>query len=184
MKISLEKKIFIGYILNVLAVIASALIIINRLSKNNPTQSGLINYGVEFAIFGVLITLLTIVYFIIRSQIRAKDIFQNSLLENKQLLQSIIDNSSSLITVKKVSGEYIFVNKQFSSLFQAVNETIPGKIDADFLPKALLDPFRNADFEVQRGLKEIKTEEILELPEGPRPYLAIRFPLYDSFGKI
>lgn len=184
MKISLEKKIFIGYILNVLAVIASALIIINRLSKNKSTQSGLINYGVEFAIFGVLITLLTIVYFIIRSQIRAKDIFQNSLLENKQLLQSIIDNSSSLITVKKVSGEYIFVNKQFSSLFQAVNETIPGKIDADFLPKALLDPFRNADFEVQRGLKEIKTEEILELPEGPRPYLAIRFPLYDSFGKI
>lgn len=184
MKISFEKKILLGFIVNLLVVIASGWIFISRLDKQrDQTNDSMLNW-IELSLFVLSIVLLTIVYFIIKAQLRAKNISQNLLLENKQLLQSIIDNTSNPIFIKKINGEYLLINKQFGSLFQIPNEEIIGKTDHDFLPKEVADVYRNSDLEVAKALRELKTEETIQQPDGPHTYLAVKFPLYDITGRI
>ena len=184
MKISFEKKILLGFIINLLVVIASGWVFISRLDKQrDQTNDSMLNW-IELSLFVLSIVLLTVVYFIIMAQLRAKNISQNLLLENKQLLQSIIDNTSNPIFIKKINGEYLLINKQFGSLFQIPNEEIIGKTDHDFLPKEVADVYRNSDLEVAKALKELKTEETIQQSDGPHIYLAVKFPLYDSTGRI
>jgi PAS domain S-box-containing protein len=184
MKISFEKKILLGFLVNLLVVIASGWVFIARLDKNrDQTNDSMLNW-IELSLFVLSILLLTIVYFIIKAQLQAKNISQNLLLENKQLLQSIIDNTSNPIFIKKINGEYLLVNKQFGSLFQIPNEEIIGKTDHDFLPKAVADIYRNSDLEVAKVERELKTEETIQQSDGPHTYIAVKFPLYDSAGRI
>ncbi|HEX9151341.1 MAG TPA: PAS domain S-box protein [Flavobacterium sp.] len=184
MKISFEKKILLGFIINLLVVTASGWVFISRLDKHRDQTNDSILYWIELSLFVLSFILLTIVYFIIKAQLRAKNISQNLLLENKQLLQSIIDNTSNPIFIKKINGEYLLVNKQFGSLFQIPNEAIIGKTDHDFLPKEVADVYRNSDLEVAKVLRELKTEETIQQPDGPHTYIAVKFPLYDSTGRI
>lgn len=184
MKVSFEKKIFLGFIVNLLVVIASGLIFISRLNKQtNQYMDPLLNW-VELSLFLLSIILLIIVYFIIRSQLRAKKISGNLLYENRQLLRSIIDNTTNPIFIKKLNGEYLLVNKQFGALFKISNDEILGKTDYDFLPKSTADRYRNSDLEVVKVLRELKIEEIIEQENGPHTYIAVKFPLYDAAGRI
>lgn len=184
MKISFEVKIFLGFIINVLVVIASGWIFISRLDgKRDKTKDSTLDW-IELSLFGLSIILLIIVYFIIRAQLRAKNISQNQLSENKQLLQSIIDNTSNPIFIKEINGQYLLINKQYESLFHISNEEIIGKTDHDFLPKDVADAFRNSDLEVVKVLRELKTEETIEQSDGLHTYIAVKFPLYDSNGRI
>lgn len=184
MKISLEKKIFFGFVINLLVVIASGWVFISRLDKQrDQTMDSKLDH-IELSLFGLSIILLIIVYFIIRAQLRAKNISQNQLSENKQLLQSIIDNTSNPIFIKEINGEYLLINKQYESLFHISNTEIVGKTDHDFLPKEVADAYRNSDLEVVKALKELKTEEIIEQSDGVHTYIAVKFPLYDADGRV
>lgn len=184
MKISLEKKILLGFLINELVVIASGWVFILRHDKqrNQAMDSSLDTIGLF--LFGLSIILLIIVYFIIRAQLHAKNISQNQLSQNKQLLQSIIDNTTNPIFIKELNGEYLLINKQYESLFHLSNQEIIGKTDHDFLPKEVADAYRNSDLEVVKALRELKTEELIEQPDGPHTYIAVKFPLYDSAGRI
>ena len=71
-----------------------------------------------------------------------------------------------------------------SLCFILLNEDIIGKTDFDFLPKNVADGYRYSDFEVARVQKELKSEEIIHQSDGPHTYIAIKFPLYDSAGRI
>ncbi|MBA4276837.1 PAS domain S-box protein [Flavobacterium sp.] len=184
MKISLEKKILLGFIINLLVVVASGWIFITRLDKQRDKTLDAKLDWLEISLFGLSIILLIIVYFIIRAQLRAKNISQNQLSENKQLLQSIIDNTSNPIFIKKINGEYLLINKQYESLFHISNSEIIGKTDHDFLPKEVADAYRNSDLEVVKALRELKTEETIEQPDGSHTYIAVKFPLYDAEGRV
>lgn len=184
MKISFEKKILFGFIINVLVVIASGWVFVLRLNKEKDQLMGSMLDWIELSLFVLSIILLTIVFFIIRSQLRAKNISQRLLSENKQLLQSIIDNTSNPIFIKKINGEYLLVNKQFESLFNISIEEIRGKTDHDFLTKEVADAYRDSDLEVVKALKELKSEETIQQADGPHTYIAVKFPLYDSAGRV
>lgn len=184
MKISFEKKILLGFIINVLVVVAAGWIFVSRLNKQRDLSLDSKLIWIELSLFVLSLILLTIVYFIIRAQLRAKAISQNLLSENKQLLQSIIDNTSNPIFIKKINGEYLLINKQYESLFQITNEEIIGKTDYDFLPKETADTFWNSDLEVVKALRELKTEETIQQADGIHTYIAVKFPLYDSAGRV
>ena len=165
-------------------VFAIAGVFILRINKHrNPELDNSLNW-IEIALIILSIILLTVVYFIIRSQLRAKNRSQDLLLENKQLLQSIIDNTLSPMFIKKINGEYLLINKQFESLHKIKNEEITGKTDHDFLPALIADANRNSDFEVVKALKELKTEETIQQSDGMHTYIAVKFPIYDAAKRI
>jgi PAS domain S-box-containing protein len=184
MKLSFEKKIVLGFIINLIVVIASAWIFIYRISKERDTTIDAQLNWIEISLFFLSIILLIIVYFVIRTQLRAKNDSQKLLHENQQLLQSIIDNTSNPIFIKKLNGEYVLINKQFGNLFKIKNEHIIGKTDQDFLPEEIAATYRDSDLEVIKKLKELKTEETIELKDGLHTFIAVKFPLYDSSGRV
>ncbi|WP_269685227.1 PAS domain S-box protein [Flavobacterium lacustre] len=184
MKITFEKKIFLGFIINLLVVIALAWVFISRINKKRDESfDNTLNFT-AISLFILSAILLIIVYFIFRSQLRAKKISQDLLFENRQLLQSIIDNTTNPIFIKKINGEYLLINKQYESLFQISNEKIIGKTDHDFLPAAIADQYRSSDLEVVKALKELKTEQSIQQADGVHTYIAVKFPLYDLTGRI
>ena len=184
MKISLDKKIIIGFVFNLLVVFASGLLFFYR-HYQQPSRAieAMLNW-VEPILFVLSFVLLIIVFIIIRAQLRAKNLSIDALLENKQLLQSIIDNTSNPIFIKKINGEYLLINKQFETLFKITNQEILGKSDYDFMPKTVADTYANTDFEVLKALRELKSEETIEQSDGTHTYIAVKFPLYDIKGRI
>ena len=184
MKISFEKKILLGYVINLMVVVALAWIFISRIDEDRDPALDKTLDGITITLFILSVILLTIVYFIITAQLRAKNISQNLLLENRQLLQSIIDNTSNPIFIKKLNGEYLLINKQYESLFNISNEKIIGKTDHDFLPANIADTYRSSDLEVVKALRELKTEESIQQSDGMHTYIAVKFPLYDVTGRI
>lgn len=128
--------------------------------------------------------MLTTVFFILKAQLIAKKQSAEELLKNQKLLQSIINNTSNAISVKKINGEYILVNKQYESLFESVEKNLKGKANHDFLPKAAADRYRNADLEAIKAGKQIQVEEVVEQKDGLHTYLSVKFPLYDISNRV
>jgi len=181
---SFGKKIFLGFIINVVVVIAAAWIFLARINPERDTAIDSKLEIIEIALFVLSIVLLIVVYFIIKSQLKAKENAQQLLEQNKQLLQSIIDNTSNPISIKKLNGEYLLINKNFGELFGTTNERIIGKTDYDFLPKEIAEMYRNSDLEVAKKLIELKSEETIMQKDGTHTYIAVKFPLYDETGRI
>lgn len=184
MNLSFEKKILLGFIINIAVIIAATWIFLIQSNQNPTNQLDSNLYTIELFLFILSILLLIVVYFIIRTQFKAKEKAQKLLEENKQLLQSIIDNTSSPISIKKLNGEYLLINKNFGELFGTTNEQIIGKTDYDFLPKEIAEAYRNSDLEVAKKLIEIKSEETITQKDGVHTYIAVKYPLYDASGRI
>ncbi|MBG7631775.1 MAG: PAS domain S-box protein [Bacteroidetes bacterium] len=180
MKSSFKNKITAGYIANIVVVLAIAFIYWKLSLAANTNVWNWIALGLIILSLGMLTT----VYFILIAQLKAKNKSQISLLETQKLLQSIINNTSNPISVKKINGEYILINKQYEALFKLKAEDIKGKTDHDFLPKEIADSYRNSDLEAIKANKEIQIEEIIEQTDGPHTYLAVKFPLFDISNRI
>jgi len=184
MKVSTEKNITLGFIIN-LAIVA-VLLTFNVIRVINSEEKGLfktVNW-IDVSLNVILIAFLILVYYIMRSQNKEKNINQQLLLENKQLLQSLLDNTTSSISVKKISGEYLLTNKRFEELFQISLDELRNKTDYDFLPKDMADALRESDFNVIKAGKELKVEETIKEADGIHTYLSIKFPILDTEGRI
>ena len=179
MKISFEKKIVIGYIINLAVVFALGIIYLQQMPISNNTEW----HWVSLALIILSMAMLTVVFFILKAQFLAKKKFEEELLKNENLLQSIIDNTTNPISIKKLNGEYILVNKQYQLLFQSKEKDLIGKTDHDFLPKEEADTYRSSDLEALKMGKEIQLEETLEQSDGTHTYLSVKFPLFDSSNR-
>ncbi|MGV8945102.1 MAG: PAS domain S-box protein [Lutibacter sp.] len=180
MQISFKNRIIMGYIINLVVVLALAFIYWKHIFHESPHLWD----WISMALFVLSLGMLTVVYFIIQAQLKARNESDMKLLENKKLLQSIIDNTSNTISVKKLNGEYLLINKQYETLFKLKEEDIKGKTDHDFLPKETADRYRSTDLEAVKLEKEIQVEEVLEQSDGPHTYLAVKFPLFDALNRV
>ncbi len=180
MQISFKNRIIMGYIINLTVVLVLGFIYMKHIFHESPHLWDWISMVLIVLSLGML----TVVYFIIRAQLKARNESDIKLLENKKLLQSIIDNTSNTISVKKINGEYLLINKQYETLFKLKEEDIKGKTDHDFLPKETADRYRSTDLEVVKLQREIQVEEILEQSDGPHTYLAVKFPLFDASNRV
>lgn len=180
MKISFEKKIVLGYLINLLVVFVIGFITIRQI----PFSSNKLWQWISLALIVLSVGMLTVVFFILKNQLKAKKKFEDELLKNQKLLQSIIDNTSNAISVKKLNGEYLLVNKQFQSLFESKEADLKGKTNHDFLSKEIADMYRNSDLDALKAGKEIQIEEIIEHSDGPHTYLSVKFPLFDMANRI
>ena len=180
MKISFEKKIVLGYIINLAVVLLLGIII----WKQMPLSNNIFWYWTSLALIIISLGMLTTVFFILKTQLRAKKQAAEELSKNQKLLQSIIDNTTNAISVKKINGEYLLTNKQFQTLFKTKAEDLKGKTNHEFLTKEIADTYRNSDLETLRAGKEIQVEETIEQPDGLHTYLSVKFPIFDNSKRV
>jgi len=110
--------------------------------------------------------------------------YEEELVYNQELLQSVLDNATSLIYIKNLEGKYLLVNKQFKESLNVSDETVLGKTDFDFADPVKAQSFKETDEQVIKTCKPVQVEDIIELPGGKRHILVTKFPLINTQNEI
>lgn len=101
---------------------------------------------------------------------------QEKLRESEERLQSILDNSTAVVFLKDINGQYLLVNKEFEKQFHITREHARWKTDYDLFPKELADNLRANDKKVLETRKPLTIEEIAPHEDGLHTYLSVKFP--------
>lgn len=108
---------------------------------------------------------------------------EEALFNSQQELQAIIDNSTTVIYAKDITGKYFLANQEFFRLFDITPETLYGKTDMEVFPNYIAEVFQANDQQVLQANIPLFFEEAAELPDGLHTYVAIKFLLYDHAGE-
>ncbi len=123
------------------------------------------------------------IFWDITDQKKAEKLLQ----DERDMLQTIMDNLPDFIYVKDSSGKYVVVNQAVQKILGAgsVDEVV-GKTNFDFLPHEQADPERADDNQViSTGQPLIEREERMSNQEGDDIWiLTSKLPLRDSAGKV
>jgi len=112
------------------------------------------------------------------------EVSEANLRQNQLLLQSILDNTSSIVYVKDLDGRYIIANRRFLELTRLTEQQVIGHSDFDFCPEELARQYKKVDEEVLRSGHTIEIEERLGSADEHVHLLLVKFPLRDKDGRI
>jgi len=101
---------------------------------------------------------------------------------SRRNLQAIMDHSSAIFYAKDLAGRYIFVNRQYETLFHIAHEDIIGKTDREIFSSGRSNVFSSDDAIIATG-QALESEEMVLHDDGVHHYIASRFPLLDSENK-
>jgi PAS domain S-box-containing protein len=104
--------------------------------------------------------------------------------ESQELLNNIVNSSSSLIYVTDKDGRFVLTNKAMEMLFGRSREELIGQTRESVLPKDIADEHRANDLKVLTGKTPISIEERNIEPDGPHYYLTVKTPLLDLNGEV
>ncbi len=109
---------------------------------------------------------------------------EDVLRKNERLLQSVFDNTTTVIYVKDIQGRHILVNKQFEKLFHLQRGEAEGKTNYDLFPAEIADKLWANDRKIIETKTPLKVEECVALDDGQHTYISVKLPLYDSGGNM
>lgn len=108
-----------------------------------------------------------------------------ALMENKHLLQNILDNTSTFVIAKDYrnsSGSYIFVNEAFAQQFGKSPIAFKQTTVFDIYPEEIARRLQEDDLEVFRTGIATRSEEHVLFGNRPHIVLSNKFPLFDAEG--
>ena len=120
----------------------------------------------------------------LRHEIEERYAVEQLLSSTNDKLESIINNSTALISLKDTNGRYELVNKSFMQDLGINSDEVIGKRDCDVFAKDIAELVRHNDEEVVKTGEAIQCEELFPTADGEHFYLCVKFPLYDTEGKI
>jgi len=111
--------------------------------------------------------------------------FRKKLIESENRLRKIIENSSTVITIRDKEGRFTLVNKAFEKLTGCTEEELIGRKHIPTLTRgARINEFSSI-------LKPMETDSVITSEEewmthdgSMRYFVAVRFPIKDAAGKI
>jgi formate hydrogenlyase transcriptional activator len=108
---------------------------------------------------------------------------EDALRTSEEQLQSILDNSTTVIYLKDLESRYLRVNRRFEELYQIEKGQAKGKTDYDLFPKELAEALRANDKKVIEAGGPLEFEEVVTHTGGIRTYISIKVPLFDPWGR-
>jgi len=109
---------------------------------------------------------------------------EQRLRESQQRLQSIMDNTTSVIYLKGVDGRYLLINRAFEELFHVSRTKFVGQTDFDVFPRDLAEAFRANDLKVLAAAMPLEFEEKAPHDDGIHTYISVKFPIVNEAGVI
>jgi uncharacterized membrane protein YhdT len=101
------KKSVLGFVINVLVVIAAGWIFISRLNNQRDKTMDSLDW-IEISLFVLSIILLIVVYFIIKSQLRAKKLLKNHCTIADSYFSLLLTIHPIHFFIKRINGEYLW----------------------------------------------------------------------------
>jgi len=141
---------------------------------------------IAFALIGGNVLMFAFIFIILvrlNQDIQLRKQAEGRLKENQAWLQSILDNTTSLIYIKDPEQRYIMINRRFREVLQAEDSLVIGRTDRDFSEEAAADRYKSLDDEVIRSGKSLETEEVVVSGGKDVHLLSIKFPLLDNNGR-
>jgi diguanylate cyclase (GGDEF)-like protein/PAS domain S-box-containing protein len=120
----------------------------------------------------------------LKCEILERSQIQKSLRATNAQLESIINNSQAIITLKTLDGKYDLVNELFLNSLVLVEKDVIGKTDRQIFMEEVAEMIEFSDHEVISKGEAMQYEEILPNLNGDHLYLSVKFPLYDNDDKM
>jgi PAS domain S-box-containing protein len=107
-----------------------------------------------------------------------------TLRENRQLLETVLENSAANIYAKRRDGRYIYLNHEMEVTHDVTREQALGRTDIELFPREMAEQNRTNDLAAMMTGKLTEVEERVMGPSGERLFLAKKVPLISSNGKV
>ncbi len=120
----------------------------------------------------------------LRAEARSREEAEDTSRKNRQLLETVIDNSPAVIYVKQVDGRYLLANRRYEEIFHIERGAMLGRTDFDLFEHAAAESFRAMDLRVVEAGGPISEVEVAPQPDGPHTYISVKAPLRDAAGNI
>jgi PAS domain S-box-containing protein len=114
---------------------------------------------------------------------RIESLYQ-TLRENRQLLETILENSAANIYAKRKDGRYIYLNHEMEVTCGVTREQAIGKTDLELFPREMAEQNRANDLAAMTTGKLTEVEELVMGPSEERLFLAKKVPLVSPDGKV
>ena len=109
---------------------------------------------------------------------------EEALWKSEARFRVVVNNSPAKIHIKDLDGRYLLVNRQARRLFGVTNEQASGKTTHDLFPPEIAAAFTEHDRSVLETGQAVEQEEEWPGEEGIRTYLTVKFPIFDTVGRI
>jgi PAS domain S-box-containing protein len=107
-----------------------------------------------------------------------------TLRENRQLLETVLENSAANIYAKRKDGRYIYLNHEMEVTHGVTREQALGRTDLELFPREMAEQNRTNDLSAMMTGKLKEAEERVMGPMGERLFLAKKVPLISSNGEV
>jgi diguanylate cyclase (GGDEF)-like protein/PAS domain S-box-containing protein len=118
------------------------------------------------------------------NEVQERLFVEQKLNYTNEKLESIINNSNALISLKDLDGNYDLVNDAFLNTLSFNCNSIIGKSDTEIFSRDIATIIHSNDKKVLLNREAIQCEELLPNKDGEHFYLCVKFPLYDDNGDI
>lgn len=116
----------------------------------------------------------------ISTDITERYYIEKELKESRALSQALLDNSSSVISVKDVQGRFLLVNREFERVFKVRSEDLIGKTSLEVLPAELIESSMEHDHEVLDNKRVSVSEYKFHVGDREHVMYASKFPIVDE----
>ena len=106
-----------------------------------------------------------------------------SLRESEARLQSILDNSGTVVFLKDLEGRYITVNRRYEELFHVTRQEVVDKSDYDIFSPEHAARLQQHDLLALKKGGPIEVEESVPQDDGLHTYISAKFPLFSVKGE-
>jgi PAS domain S-box-containing protein len=115
---------------------------------------------------------------------RRVETLYETLTENRQLLEIILENSAANIYAKRKDGRYIYLNHEMEVTCGVTREQAIGRTDLELFPREMAEQNRTNDLAAMMTGKLTEVEERVIRPSGDRFFLAKKVPLISTNGNV
>ncbi len=136
--------------------------------------------------FGVALTALGFFmfsFFSMQRLLAEKETAERRAQTSEEQLAKIIDNTTTLVSVKDLDGRYELVNKAFEKAFGVTRTEVFGKTDNDIFDAEVAAAYSERDQQVSSGAELVEFAETRQVSGGMRSYVTVKFPLRDLLSR-
>ncbi len=102
----------------------------------------------------------------------------------ERLINSIVENSPSLICSKDVDGYYTLVNQKFLSVFNLERGQVIGHNDSEIFSQSQTYLLQKYELIVKEKAKPVTFEQEIERNGQLKYYVSLKFPIFDDKGAL
>lgn len=157
-----------------------------QIARRRGASEGTERKSMGLLISGSLLAFLFIVIILVRlnRDIILRKRVEQQLKENQTWLESILDNTTSLMYIKDTEGRYIMINRRFEEILNVTETQAIGHTDMDIATPEDANHYKFLDDQVIRTGKSLEIEEVIPVAGGNVHLLSIKFPLRDPGGRL